>query len=242
MCRLAVAQKATVTFYSPSDPLSHQVKEGVSWWGTSPFRGFIFNGNKQLAHLSAGNFITFEFPVGKYIFSATPHKSPTDKYTINIEANAGEHYLCSTRDEMEGRYSCLLCRSTVGNGRLCDSNERKHRDEPARSRARVEGFSNLRSSDGFLALLPLNAWLHFAIATRFPFWDRASWYCWVSLATLPATAKLSPSFHSYLLDEHKFARSRGPVRVIWVEIRYPRKTKKRRRLENSKWLMIVLAR
>ena len=92
MCRLAVAQKATVTFYSPPDPLSHQVKEGVSWWGTSPFRGFIFNGNKQLAHLSAGNFITFEFPVGKYVFSATPHKSPTDKYTINIEANAGEHY------------------------------------------------------------------------------------------------------------------------------------------------------
>ena len=56
-----------------------------------------------------------------------------------------------------------------------------------------------------------------------------------------ATAILCPSFHSYLLDGHKFARRRRSGDVIWVEIRYLRKTKKRRRLENSKWLMTVLA-
>ncbi len=92
-CQQAAAQKAAVTFYSPPDPFSHQLKEGATWWGTSPLRGYVFDGDRQLAHFVAGKFITFELPTGQHLFSGTIRKDhPNENHPLVIEAKDGDHY------------------------------------------------------------------------------------------------------------------------------------------------------
>ena len=93
----ATAQNATVTFYSPPDPVSHQIKEGFaaafSFSGGFPFRGSIFDGEHQLASLTPSNFVTFELARGPHVFSATFSRShPSKKYTLPLDINVGEHY------------------------------------------------------------------------------------------------------------------------------------------------------
>jgi hypothetical protein len=92
----ATAQNATVTFYSPPDPLSHQIKEGFAELGLSggfPFRGSIFDGEHQLASLTPSNFVRFELARGPHVFSATFSRShPSKKYTLPLDISAGEHY------------------------------------------------------------------------------------------------------------------------------------------------------
>ena len=93
ICRAVIAQNAIVTFYSIPDQLSHELKESVSLFGKTSFRGYAFDGDQQLAHLSAGRFIAFELPAGHHVFSATLHKHHANgKYALAVELKPGERY------------------------------------------------------------------------------------------------------------------------------------------------------
>ena len=91
-CQLAGAQKATVTFYSPTDPPAHQLLETVEVFGVIPFFGNVFDGDQKLANIHRGRFVTFELPHGTHVFSGNLKNKPSDKYTLILDASENEHY------------------------------------------------------------------------------------------------------------------------------------------------------
>jgi hypothetical protein len=91
-CQLAAAQKATVTFYSPPDPPAHELVETVEVWGVMPFFGNVFDGDKKLAYLHRGRFVTFEIPSGAHVFSGTEKNKASDKYTLSLDVSDNQHY------------------------------------------------------------------------------------------------------------------------------------------------------
>jgi hypothetical protein len=92
ICRLAVAQKATVTFYSPPEKVAHQALDAVAVNGLMPFFGNLFDGEHRLAHLSRGNFVTFELPVGQHVFSGTTKDHASKQYVLTLEVKTGGEY------------------------------------------------------------------------------------------------------------------------------------------------------
>lgn len=89
---LAFAQKATVTFYSPPEGVAHQALDAVSVNGLMPFFGNLFDGEHRLAHISRGNYVSFELPMGQHVFSGTTKDHASNQYTVALEARAGEEY------------------------------------------------------------------------------------------------------------------------------------------------------
>jgi hypothetical protein len=92
MCRFAVAQKATVTFCSPPEKIAHQALDAVAVDGSMPFFGNLFDGDHRLAHLSRGNFVSFELPAGQHVFSGTTKDHASKQYTLTLDVKTGGQY------------------------------------------------------------------------------------------------------------------------------------------------------
>lgn len=81
---------ASVTFYSNKTSLLG----GLPGAQGAAFKGRLFWGDKQLAFMEPGHFITFAFAPGKYYFTAASWliKSPTGGYDFSLDVEAGHHY------------------------------------------------------------------------------------------------------------------------------------------------------
>jgi hypothetical protein len=92
VCNQGIGQNAMVTFYSPPDPTSHEVKEAFAVHGPTPFRGSIFDGTRRLAPLTPSKYVTFELAAGPNVFYAVPgRRHPSEKYTLPLDLSAGQH-------------------------------------------------------------------------------------------------------------------------------------------------------
>jgi hypothetical protein len=92
------AQTGTVTFYSINLSAKKQIKTALAPVGTVPFTGWLFDGDKRLAHATRGRFMSFQLPAGSHDFTV-PYKSkgpgrkpcqPTD--CLQLEVESGRHY------------------------------------------------------------------------------------------------------------------------------------------------------
>jgi hypothetical protein len=92
------AQTGTVTFYSINLSAKKQIKTALAPVGTVPFTGWLFDGDKRLAHATRGRFMSFQLPAGSHDFTV-PYKSkgpgrkpcqPTD--CLQLEMESGRHY------------------------------------------------------------------------------------------------------------------------------------------------------
>ena len=64
-----IAQTGTVTFYSIGMSANEVVKDAVVPVGTAPFTGWLFDGNKRLAHFQRGRFVSFRLAEGEHQFT-----------------------------------------------------------------------------------------------------------------------------------------------------------------------------
>jgi hypothetical protein len=94
----SAAQTGTVTFYSIDLSAKKQVKTALAPVGMVPFTGWLFDGDKRLAHASRGRFMSFQLPAGPHDFTV-PYKSkgpgtkpcqPMDCLRLDVES--GGHY------------------------------------------------------------------------------------------------------------------------------------------------------
>lgn len=92
------AQTGTVTFYSIDLSAKKQVKTALAPVGTVAFTGWLFDGDKRLAHATRGRFMSFRLPAGPHDFTV-PYKSkgpgrkpcqPMD--CLHLDVEIGRHY------------------------------------------------------------------------------------------------------------------------------------------------------
>ncbi|HYL78517.1 MAG TPA: hypothetical protein VEU96_30270 [Bryobacteraceae bacterium] len=86
------AQTGTVTFYSYALTPKQQAKAAVVPVGTASFTGWLYDGNKKMAHASRGRFMTFQLAAGGHDF-VTSHKSNRPgKNSLHLDIESGGHY------------------------------------------------------------------------------------------------------------------------------------------------------
>jgi hypothetical protein len=90
----AVAQNATVTFYTPFATPSHLMGQFTGLGKTAPALGRIYDGERILAQIVPNRFVTFLLPAGQHTFSAIAQvpRHPDKDHIISVELKAGEHY------------------------------------------------------------------------------------------------------------------------------------------------------
>ena len=91
---LAVAQSASVTFYTPFVTPSHLVGQFTGLGKTAPALGRIYDGDRTLAQIVPNRFVTLMLPAGQHIFSAMAQvpRRPDKEHMVTVELKAGEHY------------------------------------------------------------------------------------------------------------------------------------------------------
>src|SRR5271154_1993644 len=83
----AVAQDATVTFYSAWDGAGRKLANAVGVPGRDRFAGLVFDGEHKLGGLLGGRFMTLRLPAGPHTFalgSAWSTKRPSEKEVLPI--------------------------------------------------------------------------------------------------------------------------------------------------------------
>lgn len=94
----AAAQMGTITFYSIDVSAKKGVEIALTPVGTVAFTGWLFDGDKSLAHATRGRFMTFRIPAGPHNFTV-PYKSkgpgkkpcrPVD--CLHLDVESGTHY------------------------------------------------------------------------------------------------------------------------------------------------------
>lgn len=94
----ACAQTGTVTFYSINLSAKKQVKTALTPVGRVAFTGWLFDGDKRVAHATRGRFMTFQLPAGTHNFtvpykSTGPGKKPCQpKDCLHLDIESGRHY------------------------------------------------------------------------------------------------------------------------------------------------------
>jgi hypothetical protein len=94
----SAAQTGTVTFYSINLSVKKQVKTALTPVGTVAFTGWLFDGNKRVAHATRGRFMSFQFPAGPHDFwvpykSKGPGKEPCQPMgCLHLDVESGRHY------------------------------------------------------------------------------------------------------------------------------------------------------
>jgi hypothetical protein len=68
------AQTGAVTFYSIAVSAKRQVKIALTPTGRVAFTGWLFDGDRRMAHATRGRFMTFHLPTGEHDFTV-PYKS-----------------------------------------------------------------------------------------------------------------------------------------------------------------------
>jgi hypothetical protein len=90
----AIAQNATVTFYTPFATPSHLMGQFTGLGKSAPALGRIYDGERILAQIVPNRFVTFLLPAGQHTFSAIAQvpRHPDKDHIIPVELKAGEHY------------------------------------------------------------------------------------------------------------------------------------------------------
>jgi hypothetical protein len=88
----SAAQTGTVTFYSYALTPKQQVKAAVVPVGTSPFTGWLYDGDQRMAHASRGRFITFQFAAGGHDFATSYKSNRPGKHSLHLEIESSGHY------------------------------------------------------------------------------------------------------------------------------------------------------
>jgi len=92
------AQNGTVTFYSINLSAKKQVKIALTPVGTVPFTGWLFDGDRKLAHATRGRFMSVQLPAGPHDFtvpykSKGPGKKPCQPMDcLHLYVESGRHY------------------------------------------------------------------------------------------------------------------------------------------------------
>ena len=95
---LPAAQTGTVTFYSIDLPIKAQFKVAFAPVGRVPFTGWLFDGDKRVAHATRGRFMSFELSTGLHEFtvpykSTGPGKKPCKSTDcVHLDVESGGHY------------------------------------------------------------------------------------------------------------------------------------------------------
>jgi hypothetical protein len=86
------AQSGTVTFYSYALRPKQQLRAAVVPVGTTSFAGWLYDGNKKMAHASAGRFMTFQLEVGRHEFFASNKSKDPGKTSLHLDIESGGRY------------------------------------------------------------------------------------------------------------------------------------------------------
>jgi hypothetical protein len=87
------AQTGTVTFYSYASTAKQQVEAVVVPAGvTLTFPGWLYDGNKKMAHSSRGRFMTFHVPAGEHEFGISFHSKKPGKTSLHLIVEGGKRY------------------------------------------------------------------------------------------------------------------------------------------------------
>jgi hypothetical protein len=92
--RLASAQGAAVTIYTPYRTATQQLAEDSGWSKSQPAWGRVFDGEQELATMRTSRFVTFQIPAGLHVFSARfdiQHHAGK-KNTLNLDMKEGARY------------------------------------------------------------------------------------------------------------------------------------------------------
>jgi hypothetical protein len=107
-CASLFAQDAFVTFYSLGSwekaLLKSEVTLGVP--GKAPFYGWIFDGNRKLARLKPGHFMTLHLTMGEHTFSGSFNRGhPAQNALLPLTLEAGQHYFVRLTAAHKGFYT-----------------------------------------------------------------------------------------------------------------------------------------
>jgi hypothetical protein len=105
----ALAQEATVTFYSTGSALKAAIRSGVTFGypGTVPFTGYLFDGDHRLCLIEPGRFMTVTMEAGSHVFSPSSlwkGKHPSEKVRIAVTLEPGKHYFVRLSQNNKGFY------------------------------------------------------------------------------------------------------------------------------------------
>jgi hypothetical protein len=107
------ANAQTVTFYTRDGSPTHSaLKAGITFGapGTDPFRGWIFDGNRRLARLGNGRFLTLRVTPGEHVFGASSasNKKPQEDATIPIVIEPGKRYFIRLATRRKGFLTVMI--------------------------------------------------------------------------------------------------------------------------------------
>ncbi len=92
------AQTGTVSFYSIDLSVKRQIKTAVTPVGEVAFTGWVFDGDKKMAHAVRGRFMSFQLPTGPHEFwvpyksSGPPKKPCTPMDCLHLNIESGNRY------------------------------------------------------------------------------------------------------------------------------------------------------
>jgi hypothetical protein len=87
------AQTGTVTFYSYATTVKQQVEAAVvPAGGTLSFGGWLYDGNRKMAHASRGRFLTFQASEGEHDFRISFNSKKPGKTSLHLMIEGGKHY------------------------------------------------------------------------------------------------------------------------------------------------------
>ena len=86
------AQTGTVTFYSYALTPKQQAKAAVVPVGTTSFTGWLYDGDRRMAHASRGRFMTFQLATGGHDFFTSYKSNRPGKTSLHLDVESGGHY------------------------------------------------------------------------------------------------------------------------------------------------------
>ena len=91
-------QTGSVTFYSIDLSVKQQVKVALAPVRMVAFTGWLFDGDKKLAHATRGRFMTFEVSAGPHLFTVPYKAKPPDpkdcgpQDCLHLDVESGHRY------------------------------------------------------------------------------------------------------------------------------------------------------
>jgi hypothetical protein len=88
----SAAQTGTVTFYSYAPSVKQQLKAVATRVGTGAFTGWLYDGDKRIAHASRGRFMTFQLASGGHDFSVSYKSDRPSDTSLHLDIEPDAHY------------------------------------------------------------------------------------------------------------------------------------------------------
>src|SRR5665213_2104236 len=86
------AQTGVVTCYSYASGVKQQIKAVTTRVATSTFTGWLWDGDKKMAHASRGRFMTFQLLPGGHEFSVSYKSNRPGDNPLHLGIEPGGHY------------------------------------------------------------------------------------------------------------------------------------------------------